>query len=268
MPIFDAPITENDMARRYGSFTPARAAALRKAQLASAAKRRGTRRVKYVKRAAVGVGVLGAIGAGAYGAHKAVGGRAIISGPHTPIPGSKSGVRFKRYQSGAVSVSTQFKGKEHIGLYAPHVAGKKVGGVSGKGPVHLAKFTPSKGDFKNMRKFNKPIPGSEQYAREAMVVGHTTAHTYTGRKIEAGEAIRRTRAYVQAQEASGKHVNVAHHTAASNFFAAQPRYTSGSVKPLRRKTSKYGRKKQNRFYSKRNSSVSTPTVLGSKRRTK
>jgi hypothetical protein len=49
------------MARRYGSFTPARRAALRRAQLASAAKRRGRRRLtprqrKIVKYGAVGTG--------------------------------------------------------------------------------------------------------------------------------------------------------------------------------------------------------------------
>lgn len=257
------------MARRYGSFTPARAAALRKAQLASAAKRRGRGRIRTAKRIAVGVGVLGAIGAGAYGAHRAVGGRMIVSGPHTPTPGSRSGIRVKNYSSGSKAIHIQRKGKEHIGVYATHVAGSKVGGASGKGPVHLAKFTPSKGDFKNMRKFNRPVPGSEQYAREAMTMDHTVAATiHNGRKIEAGEAIRRTRAYVQAQTAAGKKVNVAHHTVASQFFAAQPRYTSGTVKPLRRKASKGKRRRQNRFYSQRNNSVSVPTVLGSKKRMK
>jgi len=49
------------MARRYGSFTPARRAALRRAQLASAAKRRGRRRLtprqrKIIKYGAVGTG--------------------------------------------------------------------------------------------------------------------------------------------------------------------------------------------------------------------
>src|SRR6516165_8964939 len=56
------------MARRYGSFTPARRAALRRAQLASAAKRRGRRR-QIATGFALGAGVL-AVTAGGYAGHQ------------------------------------------------------------------------------------------------------------------------------------------------------------------------------------------------------
>lgn len=73
------------MARRYGTFTAARRTALRKAQAASAAKRRGhgksksTKTRRYAKRAAKTAGVLGAVGGAAYIAHKGTGGQVIRS---------------------------------------------------------------------------------------------------------------------------------------------------------------------------------------------
>jgi hypothetical protein len=56
------------MVRRYGSLTPARRAALRRAQLASAAKRRGRRR-QIATGFALGAGVL-AVTAGGYAGHQ------------------------------------------------------------------------------------------------------------------------------------------------------------------------------------------------------
>lgn len=70
------------MARKYGTFTASRRAALRKAQLASAAKRRGKGKRKVsnrTKRVAKTVGIVGLAAAGGYGAYRATGSKVIVS---------------------------------------------------------------------------------------------------------------------------------------------------------------------------------------------
>jgi hypothetical protein len=287
------------MARRYGRFTPARRAALRKAQLASAQKRRAQGRrakvKKYAKRTALGVGAVGAVAGAGYGAHRYQGNRLIVS-KRTPTPrrtkttvhgspisfdthgfrtgtgvkvsshvGKPIGPRgFHRTPTGAAFTSRNKKGDKTI-LYAMGVNKKKVHGSKvGGGPQTVKDYVPTRGDFKNMMKHNRPVAHSEQYAREAMTMGHTTAHVYQNRRIEPGEAIRRTNSYVSSLESKGKEVSAGHRSAALKFFSDQPRYTGGTVKPLRRMS----RRKARRLNNKRNSYSMGPTVLGSRKREK
>jgi hypothetical protein len=256
--------------RRYGNFTPGRAAALRKAQLASAARRRGSGRGQLVtrKRALGAVGVLaaaGAVGGAAYGVHRAQG-NAIVSSVRTPtvrnpysgkVVGAPRGL--SRTPTGLAFTSRTAKGDKTV-LYARGVKGKMHGSKIGGAPHTVKNFKPSNADFKNMRRYNKPVRGTEQYAREAMKYPHGPT-AYLGRKVESGEAIRRTRSYVQGMEAKGKKVSVGHRMAASQFFSQQPRYTGGTVKPLKGMT----RRRARRLYKTRNSIVD-PRVLGSRKR--
>lgn len=73
------------MTRRYGSFTPARRVALRKAQLASARKRRGRGR-KVATGVAVGVAVIGAAGVAGYSHQKKLNKNYITLYHHTRSP--------------------------------------------------------------------------------------------------------------------------------------------------------------------------------------
>jgi hypothetical protein len=216
---------------------------------------------------------LAAVGGSAYAYHRASGSKFIaaqrsptIFHHQTGRPVGTTGVQ--RFGKTVSYTHRNAKGDKTL-LYAHGVRPRNVHGTKiGGHPAFVNNFKPSKANFKNMAKFNKPIPGTEQYAREAMAVPHGPT-AYLNRKIEAGEAIRRTRAYVQAQTAAGKKVSAGHHMAASKYFAAQPRYTGGTVKPLRRKATAGKRRRQNRFYSQRN--ASTPTglpVIGSKKRSK
>jgi hypothetical protein len=254
--------------RRYGTFTPARRAALHKAQLISAEKRRAQARrqtvKKYVKRGAIGVGVVAAVGGAAYGGHRLTGNQVSVVRGVKPYPGEKKN-RVIRYGTGSVSaMHTNRKGKQTVLLYSrgtkKRVHGSKIGG-----PAHtVASFKPSKADFKNMAKFNKPQKGTEQYAREAMMVGHTTAHTYQNRRIEEAEAMRRTRSYVSSMEAKGKKVSAGHFQAAANFYRSQPRYTGGTVPPIKVKGSR--RRAYRRFKRRNYSPPINPTVLGRRKK--
>jgi hypothetical protein len=256
--------------RRYGTFTPARRAALRKAQLRSAELRRmqGRRatQIKYAKRAAVGVGVLGAVAGAGYAGHKAAGGKMIVS-TRTPTvihhaTGKAIGPTGFRVRGKAVTYTSRNKMGDKTLLYAVGVNRNKVHGKKIRGgPQTVKQYKPTNADLKNMARHNRPLPHTEQYAREAMMVGHTTAHTYVNRKLEANEVIRRTKSYTSAMESKGKKVSAAHHMAASKYYSGQPRYTGGTVKPLKRLSRRKARRLSNRL-----NSYTTPTVLGSRKR--
>lgn len=280
--------------RRYGTFTPARREALRKAQLISAEKRRaqGRRatRIKYAKRTAIGVGVVAGVAGTGYAGHRLAGNQLIVSKRMpTPMKSSVSstppkfdaqgfrvhggtvttnamtpvGARGLRVRGKSISYTSRNKKGDKTVLYAmgvrrPGVHGNKVSGH----PRKVTEYKPTRADIKNMARHNRPLRHTEQYAREAMVMGHTTAHVYQNRKIEAGEAIRRTKSYVSAMQAKGKKVSAAHHMAALKYFSNQPRYTGGTVKPLKRMS----RRRARRLYNRQNSFSSGPTVLGSRQR--
>lgn len=305
--------------RRYGTFTPARREALRKAQLASAAKRRAMGRrarvKKYARRTAIGVGVVGAVAGAGYGYHKASGSELTVSGKFPKVYHHVSGRRIgktglRRTPGGLHATVGARGGKERHIIYSHRINAKRsyhlgVGGhdmgkqargfvkpspanphrfgvltkkhyaigsvyrrsnVHGKkvrgAPHKVTEYKPTKADFKNMARHNTPRRHTEQYAREAMIIGHTTAHTYQNRKIEESEVIRRTNSYVKGMEAKGKKVSSAHRAAAAKFYRNQPRYTGGTVKPLKTKGSR--RRAYKRFKRRNDMPYVNPRVLGSR----
>jgi hypothetical protein len=96
------------MARRYGNFTPQRRAALRKAQLASAAKRRGRRRVvRQLSPRTKKVLKYAAVGAAAYGTYRAI----SVPVYHNTSPKSANGIMatgFKGAKRGTTGQAAYF----------------------------------------------------------------------------------------------------------------------------------------------------------------
>lgn len=273
------------MAKAY-RMTPRRRAALRKAQLASARKRR---RNKVIRRTAIGVGVLGVAGGAAYGRHKLSGSKLTVS-KHGPVSmtGRLTGshgrtfhtghVTGKPPRTGTVRVYNERAGRtqiQHTYGKAPKLgrdfmySGRKQGplgshrtvtyehrrlkkDVLGKAirgaPKAVVRDRPASArQRKKMSAFNvvpQTTAGQEhgQFARAAMKFRHTNApHAYV-RTIEHGEAMRRTRNYVDSLKPKKR--TVRRQRQAMGYFAAQPRYPATGTSIRRgRKQSRVQRKK-------------------------
>lgn len=171
------------MAKRYARsayrMTSARRAALRKAQLASARKRKRNRKVKKAAAAVGAVGVIGAtVGAGVY-RHKASGSKITVRkttghGLTGPLPGRQKGYvthgpvvdldGFQHKQVVAATRSTK-KGRRIIIKYEHRsLTGKKV-----KGNIHRPRHASSYDD--SSTSINAKISNSPQLS--AMVQGRT-----------------------------------------------------------------------------------------------
>lgn len=217
------------MAHRYGTFTAARRAALRKAQLASAAKRRGkgkgrsSKGRRYAKRTAKTVGVIGAIGVASYAVHRGNGNRFIVSGPHTPNPYQmQTKVKLRRTSGGSISYTHlhlrgKRAGKETIALYARNVAGSKIKGRPG------AKDYKPRVSMVNPYTFRKNnYPHTTEAKRIASRKFRHSGNAYT-RRISEAEALRRTQSYVGAREYGGKGIRVSERDKAFAKYRKQTR---------------------------------------------
>jgi len=178
------------VARRYGVFTASRRAALHKASLISAAKRRKFHPTpttkRRIKRAAIGAGVVGAVGfvgAAGYQRHKLSGSTLTRTrhGPVGPLTGNLTGSRPRSLTHGRIThmnvtpkgkvlgrtsggYQVQYSGKKqgplgshstityvHKPLKPSHILGRKTTPQAGLKP-----YKPSQGEMKTMARFNYP----------------------------------------------------------------------------------------------------------------
>ena len=227
------------VARRYGTFTAARRAALRKAQLASAAKRRGRGKIRVsnrTKRVAKAAGVAGLMAAGSYGAHKAAGNRLIVS-KRTPtvyhhISGRAIGSRGLQTRKNLYTYTSRNKfGDKHY-VYAFGVSQGVFGGKISGHPRKVTQYKPPRARIRPITFHENNRPHSFEAFNEARRKYKSRGVSYPSTVSEA-EALRRTGAYVAARETSGKKVSAAERSKALRKYRGQSHRGSRSSLPLR-----------------------------------
>ena len=165
------------MARRYGTFTPARRAALRRASIISANKRRGTgkkrlstRTRRNIKRAAITTGVVGAVGGGLVARHKLSGSSFTRTrhGPVGALTGNITGSRPRSITHGRVT---------HMNVVGGTTKGSKarvIGRIKGGYQVTYAgKKQGPLGSYSSIKYTHHPLKPSHVLGRKTSA---TTAH--------------------------------------------------------------------------------------------
>jgi hypothetical protein len=212
------------MARRYGSFTPARRAALRKAQLASAAKRKGRRRT-VIRRTAYTAGAVGLVGGTAVARHK-LSGSTLTIGKHGPIgaSGSPTGTHgVSAYRVGnTMGVLGRKRGPladtRHVTYVHNRVDTKVLGRKIAGAPHKVVGYIPP--NARAMNKYNVPMTADQKdFSRQF----GKTKEQFSHLRITEAEAMRRTNAY-QASRRRG--LSSHQRSKALGYYRKQQRFDS------------------------------------------